>query len=156
SPHSPGPASRAPGRARSERSGRSVRCRARRGTPPRPRASAAAESRRSRAPRGSTPCAARAAWPSRAARSPELSCPCAAVAAPPGRTRTPRSQKRLCGVEDRGRDLLLGRLRHAALTLAGDEHNLVLHGVEPDVAARDVVVDEEVDVLLVEHPPLAL
>src|SRR5262249_32222292 len=133
-----------------------ARCRARRGTPPRPRASVAGGSRRSRAPHGSRPCAARAALPSRAARSPARSSPCAAVAAPPGRRRTHRSQELLRGVENRGCNQLLGRLRDAALTLAGDEDDLVLSRVEPDVRARDVVVDDEVDVLLVEHPPLAI
>src|SRR5262249_56081909 len=66
------------------------------------------------------------------------------------------SQERLRDVEDRSRDQVVGRVWHTALTLAGDEHDLVFRSVEPDVAPRDVVVDDEVDVLLVEHPPLAL
>ena len=42
--------------------------------------------------------------------------------------------------------------------LAGgrDEHDLVVGRVEADVVARDVVEDDEVEVLLGEHPALAL
>ena len=52
-----------------------VRARAPCGTPPPPPPSARSGSRRSRAPRGSTPCPARAASPSRARPSPARACP---------------------------------------------------------------------------------
>src|SRR5947207_12349499 len=82
--------------------------------------------------------------------------PCAGGAVPPGRSRTPHSQELLRSVENRRRDQLLRGLRHASLPGAAHEHDLVLRRVEPDVGAGDVVVDDEVDVLLVEHRPLSL
>ena len=42
------------------------------------------------------------------------------------------------------------------LAVAGDEHDLVVGAVEADVVPPHVVVDDEIDVLVVEHRPLAL
>src|SRR5215211_9013154 len=62
----------------------------------------------------------------------------------------------LGGVEHGGGDLGLGSLLDPALALARDQHHLVVVGVEADIAAGHVVVDDEVDVLVGEHAPLAL
>src|SRR5919201_419277 len=47
-------------------------------------------------------------------------------------------------VHDLGRDQLLRRLRHVALSLSGYQHDLVGGRVEPDVVPRDVVEDDQV------------
>src|SRR5919201_5354352 len=53
-------------------------------------------------------------------------------------------------VQDRACDPLLRRLRDPALLAVEDEHDLVVGRLEADVLARDVVVDNEVDVLALE------
>src|SRR2546422_957244 len=50
-------------------------------------------------------------------------------------------------VEDRGGDLALRCLADRLLAAGTDERHLVVGGLEADVAARDVVEDEEVGVL---------
>src|SRR5437867_4807578 len=57
-------------------------------------------------------------------------------------------QQLLGCIYDRRRDLVFRSLRDPALAGGGDEHDLVVPGVEADVAARDVVVDHEIDMLL--------
>ena len=59
-------------------------------------------------------------------------------------------------VEDRRGDRCFGALGTCRSPSRRDEHDLVLGGVEADVGARDVVEDDEVGVLVVEHAPLAL
>src|SRR5512135_3002542 len=64
----------------------------------------------------------------------------------PGAGATARSAIREQGlhfVEDRAGDLGLRRLRHRSLAAGGEEHHLVVVGVESDVGSRDVVEDEE-------------
>jgi hypothetical protein len=65
-------------------------------------------------------------------------------------------EKFLDGVEDRSGDLRLRRLGDDALSIAGHEHDLVLAGIEADVATADVVEDDEIGVLRLEHRALAL
>src|SRR3954452_18437938 len=65
-------------------------------------------------------------------------------------------QELLGRVEHGCGDARLRRLRHALLARGRDQHDLVLVGVEADVRPRHVVVDDEIDVLVSEHPPLAL
>src|SRR5439155_11018045 len=57
------------------------------------------------------------------------------------------TQKLLRRIYDRGRDSVLGGLRHRALRTGCQENHFVLFGIEADVVARDVVVDDEVDAL---------
>src|SRR5947209_6167309 len=57
------------------------------------------------------------------------------------------TQKLLRRIYDRGRDSVFGRLRHLALGTGCHEDDFVLLGIEADVFARDVVVDDEVDAL---------
>ena len=52
--------------------------------------------------------------------------------------------------------VVLRRLRHDALGVARDEHDLVLADVEADVGPPDVVEDDEIGVLRLEHRALAL
>src|SRR5215216_4452056 len=63
-------------------------------------------------------------------------------------------QQVLSGVEDGGRNRRLARLRHLPLPVARDQHHLVLLGVEPDVFPSYVVVDDQVHILVCQHPPL--
>src|SRR5438093_5879655 len=51
-------------------------------------------------------------------------------------------------VQDRGGDLLLRRLRDRPLARLANEGHLVVPGLEADVAARHIVEDEEVCVLV--------
>src|SRR4029079_2019404 len=104
---------------------------------------------------GSVLCWARAASPFRAGRSPGPSSPCVAGAALPGRSRRPRSQQLLRLVENCGRNGGPPSLGQTLLTGAGDKDDLVLERVEADVRPRDIVVDDQVDVLLLEHRALA-
>src|SRR5215208_6667547 len=64
-------------------------------------------------------------------------------------------QQGLRRVQDRCGDRSLRRLVEPLLAVARDQHDLVLVDVEADVVATHVVVDDEVDVLVGEHPALA-
>src|SRR6476646_420081 len=57
------------------------------------------------------------------------------------------TQQLLCPIYDRRRDLVFRGLRQPGFRSRGDKHDLVLGGVEADVAARDVVVYNEIDAL---------
>src|SRR5215210_2616437 len=67
----------------------------------------------------------------------------------------PSANQPLHPVEDRDRDLRLGRLLDAPLAVPRHEHDLVVRGVEADVRPRHVVVDDEVDAFVGEHAPLS-
>src|SRR5882724_6157775 len=58
------------------------------------------------------------------------------------------TQQLLGCIYDRRRDLVFGSLGHSAFLRGSDEDDFVVSGVETDVAARDVVVDDEVNSLL--------
>src|SRR5512133_346802 len=58
------------------------------------------------------------------------------------------TQQLLGCIYDRHRDPVFRSLRHPALPTSRDEDDLVVSGVETDVAARDIVVNHEVDALL--------
>src|SRR6187549_814027 len=60
------------------------------------------------------------------------------------------TQQFLGCIYDRRRDLVFRGLRHPALAGGCDEDDLVVAGVEADVAAGDVVVDNQVDALLLQ------
>src|SRR6476620_5006884 len=60
------------------------------------------------------------------------------------------TQQFLCCIYDRHRDLVFRGLRHPALPGGSDEDDLVVARIEADVAARDIVVDNEVDALLLQ------
>src|SRR5919197_1633588 len=60
------------------------------------------------------------------------------------------TQQLLRPIYDRRGDSVFRRLRDSLFSARGDEHDLVLVGVEADVRARDVVVDDEVDMLPLE------
>src|SRR3954452_2205651 len=66
------------------------------------------------------------------------------------------SKQALDFIQNRGGDLTLARLGNAAITVRGDEDDLVVGGVEADVLSGDVVVDDQVGVLVLEHPALPL
>src|SRR5439155_5844132 len=53
-------------------------------------------------------------------------------------------------------DARFRRLRDPPLPVPCDQHHLIVLRVESDVGSRYVVVDDEVHVLVSEHPPLAL
>src|SRR5919206_3115750 len=57
-------------------------------------------------------------------------------------------------VEDCGRDSRFRRLRDVPLACPRDQRHLVVLRVEPDVGSGHVVVDDEIHVLVREHPPL--
>src|SRR5919201_5273113 len=57
------------------------------------------------------------------------------------------TQQLLRPIYDRRGDSVFRRLRESLFSARGDEHDLVLVGVEADVCALDVVVDDEVDML---------
>src|ERR1041385_2969072 len=59
-------------------------------------------------------------------------------------------------VEHLGRDSRLRCLSDASLPRARDQGPLVVLRVEPDVGSRNIVVDDEIDVLVREHRPFAL
>src|SRR6476469_6840300 len=59
-------------------------------------------------------------------------------------------------VEDRNRDRGLRRLRHPPVAVARHEHHLVVGALERNVGPRDVVEDDKIRVLRLEHVPLAL
>ena len=58
-------------------------------------------------------------------------------------------------VEDRAGDRTLRRLPDGPIAVVTDEHDLVVLAVEADVVAAHVVVDDEIDVLVRQHRPLA-
>src|SRR5439155_6397163 len=66
----------------------------------------------------------------------------------------PHQRERL--VEHGGGDARLRRLGHPPLSFACDQHHFIVFRVESDVGSRYVVVDDEVQVLVREHPTLAL
>src|SRR5919197_587940 len=57
------------------------------------------------------------------------------------------TQQLLRPIYDRRGESVFRRLRESLFSARGDEHDLVLVGVEADVRTRDVVVDDEVDML---------
>src|SRR5437763_8111008 len=57
------------------------------------------------------------------------------------------TQQLLCGIYDRRGDPVFWSLRDPPLAGRGHEHDLVLLRVEADIAAGDVVVDDQVDAL---------
>src|SRR5918999_2425281 len=59
-------------------------------------------------------------------------------------------------VEDGGGDRLLRPLRHFAFPSLGQQDNLVVGRVEADPVAPYVVVDDEIDLLVVQHRSLSL
>src|SRR6266511_4580175 len=59
-------------------------------------------------------------------------------------------------IEHRSRDPRLWRLGDAPFPCARDQDDLVVLRVEADVASRHIVVDDEVDLLVGQHRPLAL
>src|SRR6266542_2671480 len=66
----------------------------------------------------------------------------------------PHQRQRL--IEHRRGDARLRRLRHPPLRRTRDQHHLIVTTVKADIGSGYVVVDDEVHVLVGEHPALAL
>src|SRR5512132_2624464 len=79
-----------------------------------------------------------------------------ATAAGSLRASTALLQQALDLIHDPGGDLVLRRLRQLALAALRHERDGVVGRIEADAGSGHVVVDDEIDVLVGEHPALPL
>src|SRR5918995_5045306 len=99
------------------------------------------------------------AWTTRArlaARRSRVSADEATAAGSLRASTAPLLEQALDLVHDPSGDRVLGGLGEPALAGPGQQRHLVVGRVEADAGSGHVVVDDEIEVLVCEHPPLAL